>query len=209
MLCLNILLFALFHRNSQYFETIAYYLFICLRAAKLEKFLKGIRRTVNILTHTYTYIRYLLKLEIAINQSLNVHIFTLTYLKRHLVNLNNLASQRETGNRKRESGIGNRDAAVEEALALSTLDRGTVKFNKTTIKVRAKQKTHTVHFYTHTHSCTRARRRRCVGVSVGGCSFCRFYLFLPFAFSVFLLCEARACAKNFLKAAFKFISPAL
>lgn len=101
-------------------------------------------------------------------------------------------------------------AIVERALALSTLDRGTVKLNKTAIKVRAKQKTRTAHTHTlaRLHSRTRSRRWVGVGVGVGGCSFLSvvfIYFLLALGFSVFFARGSRMCENIF----FIFLATAL
>lgn len=92
-------------------------------------------------------------------------------------------------------------AIVERALALSTLDRGTVKLNKTAIKVRAKQKTRQ-HTHTHSHAYTHAHAVGgglvLVSVSVAAPFFQSFLsIFCWLWVLVFFLRGVRACAKIF------------
>lgn len=97
---------------------------------------------------------------------------------------------------KRESGTGAAPCTGVEALALSTLDRGTVKLNKTTIKVRAKQKPRTAHRRTFTH--IHRRSHAAVGVLVcGGCSFLAVFIsfFCSLLFSFFVR-SSRMCEKK-------------
>lgn len=136
---------------------------------------------------------------------INNNQFVFTYLCWRCLISKKFAAKRESRTVAVAADAAVAAAIVERALALSTLDRGTVKLNKTAIKVRAKQKTRTAHTHTLARLHSRTRSRRWVGVSVGvgvgGCSFLSvvfIYFLLALGFSVFFARGSRMCENIFL-----------
>lgn len=203
--CLNILRFVLFPRNTIWRRSIVFVYFFNHCTVAVSSALCSL--TVNLLLLLLIYVHCMCCLTacrarqiLKVNWEIIIIVESVIYIPWATVGKSQKVLVRN-GNREQKQRLLLLLFLLLVLLwklsrSLSTLDRGTVKSNKTVIKVRAKQKPRTAHrrTFTHTH---RTHAHGFVGVLVcGGCSFLVVFIsFFGLCFLAFL-CEVRACAKK-------------